>query len=94
MSTVPYRVNVPTFGDWGFTMATGRANATEAEMRATLDVYELRVPTKFLNGPAMQAATRFEKGILPEDLSTVAVNRRVRPTILAAYDKAWKATDD
>ncbi len=94
LSTVPYRVNVPTFGDWGFTMATRPADATEDEMRARLDAYEPKIPTRFLNGPAMQAATRFEKGVLPDDLSTVVVNRRVRPTILAAYDKAWKETED
>lgn len=92
-ATVPYRINVPTFGDWGFTMAMRESDATPDGMRAHLDAYEPNVPTRILNRDAMQAATRFEKGILDDALVQAQVNRLVRPTILAAYDKSWKESD-
>jgi len=93
LSVVPYRVNVPTFGDWGFTMATRREERSAKQMRDALDAFEPRVPTRILNRDAMQAATRFEKGILDDASTKASVNRLMRPTILAAYDKSWKASD-
>lgn len=89
-ATVPYRTNVPTFGDWGFVIAMRDSVTTPDAMLRTLDMFEPRVPTRHLNRDAMQAAIRFEKGILPDDPSRITPSSLLRPTVLDAYDSAWR----
>lgn len=89
-STVPYRANVPTFGDWGFMLGERAEMATADEIVAELDRFEPAVPTRYLNRAAMQASLRFEKGIFPDDHTQVQASRLLRPTVLAAYESAWR----
>lgn len=89
-ATVPYRANVPTFGDWGFVLAQRSELATSEQLVSVLDDYEPAVPTRHLNRAAMQAGLRFEKGILPENPTQVKASRLLQPTVLAAYESAWR----
>ena len=89
-AVVPYRTNVPTFGDWGFLLAAPGEATTAGELFAALDRFEPAVPTRHLNRAAMQASLRFEKGIFPDDPAQVPASRLLRPTVLAAYEAAWR----
>lgn len=91
LATVPYRTNVPTFGDWGFVVAMPAAMTSAELIRRRLDAFEPDVPTRYLNREAMQAAIRFEKGIFPDDPASVPPSLLLRPTVLAAYESAWRS---
>jgi spermidine synthase len=93
LATLPYRVYVPSFGDWGFNLAVREGHLDPKQLAQRLDRFEPRVPTRFLNNAAMQAATRFEKGIFPDDPSGVPVSRLVRPAVFDAYQRAWDGVD-
>lgn len=89
-SVVPYRTNVPTFGDWGFLLAQRADESAVDGIAAKLESFNPDVPTRHLNRAAMQASLRFEKGIFPDDPTQVSVSRLLRPTVLAAYETAWR----
>ncbi len=78
--TAPYTVNVPSFGPWGFVLASDRA----------IDPASLAidVPTRFLNAAALPAMF-----VLPKDVQgqTVEVNRLARPIIVKYQaDRRWE----
>lgn len=90
LSVLPYRINVPSFGDWGFNLAVREDHLSPEELQARLDQFEERTELHVLNRDAMQAATRFEKGIFPESPDDLAVSRLIHPTVHEAYKQAWK----
>lgn len=90
LAVVPYRTNVPTFGDWGFLIGMPDTTASADAIWRKLDRSEPIVPTRHLNRAAMQASIRFEKGILPDDPASIEPSRLLRPTVLAAYESAWR----
>ncbi|MCL4514745.1 MAG: polyamine aminopropyltransferase [Firmicutes bacterium] len=53
LSAVGYHVNVPSFGDWGFTLASNR--------RLRLDKLHVIAPTRFLDDQGLRAAFTFGK---------------------------------
>jgi len=93
LDPLPYRVNVPTFGDWGFNIAVREGHMNSAQLQERLDRFEPPVHTDFLNNSAMVAATRFEKGIFPENPALLPVSRLVRPAVYEAYQRAWTGVD-
>lgn len=88
LTTVPYRVNVPSFGDWGFHLAQRKAFASRQILWERLNGYHPSVKTRFLNNPAIQAAIRWEKGMWDTGEKRV-VSRLARPSIHLAYEKSW-----
>ena len=90
LSALPYRINVPSFGDWGFHVAVRDDHMDPLQMRARLEKFEESVPLAVLNRDAMQAAVRFEKGIFPNEPGDIAVSRLVHPRVYEAYKDAWK----
>jgi spermidine synthase len=90
LSVVPYRINVPSFGDWGFQLGVRKALMSHEQLLERLDAFEEQVPLEVLNRAAIQAATRFEKGILPIDPSDIPISRLLDPVIHEAYKNAWK----
>ncbi len=93
LAPLPYRVNVPTFGDWGFNVAVREGYLSSAQLQEKLDRFQPPVRTDFLNNAAMVAATRFEKGIFPDDPALLPVSRLVRPAVYEAYQRAWTKVD-
>ncbi|HEX9015232.1 MAG TPA: hypothetical protein VF960_04425, partial [Chloroflexota bacterium] len=75
---VPYQVNVPAFGIWGFIMASA----------APLNVAELSFPvhTRFLDAATMKSLVVF-----PLDMQRVQVepNEIMQPVILGYYRDGW-----
>lgn len=78
--TAPYTVDIPSFGPWGFILASQRAIDPSS---LTIDV-----PTRFLNADLIPALF-----VLPKDIQveTVDVNRLARPIIVKYQaDRRWE----
>ncbi|HEX2923352.1 MAG TPA: polyamine aminopropyltransferase [Chloroflexota bacterium] len=75
----PYHAQVPSFGDWGFLLATSRP----------VDPSTLapKVPTRFLDGPT--AATLF---VFPADMPQLqmAPNSLIQPVLPGYYRQGWR----
>jgi len=75
----PYHANVPSFGEWGWVLAT----------RRPLDVaaLQLDVPTRFLTAETLPGLFAF-----PADLTRqqVEVNQLDRPVITTYYERGWR----
>lgn len=78
--TVPYRADVPSFGDWGFVMASD-VNLDIANSR---DVFS---HSKFLNENMLQPMRIFPKDQLQLD---VEINHIDRPMLLSYYLEGWQ----
>ncbi len=76
---VPYHVNVPSFGDWGFIMASRKKIDPE-----TLHV---TVPTRFLDDRVLRAVFQFGKDTRPTDKPRI--NRLDQPVLYDYYQKGW-----
>ncbi len=76
---VPYHVNVPSFGEWGFVMAS----------RREIDVSKLKpsVPARYLNPAVMSALFEFGEDMKPGP--GVSVNRLDEPLLFRYYQRGW-----
>ncbi len=103
LSVHPYTINVPSFGPWGFVLATRDDVAREGSMPGDAIVSE--VPLKPLLSPmtSLPIPTRFlTPGMLPQlfelpgdiTLGGVDVNRLVHPVIVKYQNNARWATYD
>ncbi|WP_433246409.1 polyamine aminopropyltransferase [Actinomadura nitritigenes] len=81
LATTPYHVDVPSFGDWGFTLAspTGAPPALALSPDAP--------PLRFLDGAVLQAASVFPKDRRSRD---VGVNTLVHPRLVQYEGQEWK----
>lgn len=80
LKPMPYHVHVPSFGEWGFVMAS----------RRPVEPRRLRpsVPTRFLNQEALAAMFGFGRDIGAS--GEVEVNRLDRPVLYIYYQRGWK----
>jgi len=78
--TRPLQVNVPSFGVWGFVLAS----------RAPLDPDRIRLPvaTRYLNAEVLPALFRFGADEGPRD--DVEVNTLFRPVLFEYYRHGWR----
>ncbi|MCP3951583.1 MAG: polyamine aminopropyltransferase [Desulfobacterales bacterium] len=76
---VPFHVNVPSFGEWGFVLA---ARTTIDPQRLTISV-----PTRFLNSARMRAMFSFGKDTRPA--GNIEVNRLEFPVLDEYYKRGW-----
>ncbi|TCW21235.1 polyamine aminopropyltransferase [Dietzia cinnamea] len=67
--TTPYHVHVPTFGDWGFVLASADGDAPDLRLRP--DVGGLR----FLDPGTLEAAGRFGRDVAPMRLEPSTLDR-------------------
>ncbi len=76
---VPYHTNVPSFGDWGFIMAS--------KMPLKPDAIRVSVPTRFLDNPTLKSLFVF-----PRDMSPVAAqpNSLIQPVLPRYYREGWR----
>lgn len=80
LSTTPYHVDVPSFGDWGFVLAT--RSTTGSALALAADAPELR----FLTPTVLGAATVFAPDRLPAD---VEASTLLDPVILEYQRREW-----
>ncbi len=76
---LPYHVNVPSFGEWGFIMAARRPIRPET--------LEVAVPTRFLNTHTLRAMFVFSQDMQPD--REVDINRLDQPVLFEYYKRGW-----
>ncbi|ROO82902.1 spermidine synthase [Actinocorallia herbida] len=79
LRTLPYHVDVPSFGDWGFVMAS----SGEPALKLSDEAPALR----FLDADVLSAAKVFAKDLRRDD---VEANTLVRPVIVGYEDAEWQ----
>jgi spermidine synthase len=80
-ATTPYHVDVPSFGDWGFVLAS--PGEKPPALRLSPEVPDLR----FLDGALLRASTVFPKDRRHRD---VGVNTLVHPRLVEYESQEWK----
>jgi len=78
LKTVPYHVEVPSFGDWGYVMAAAEEPVPAMPSGAP--------ETRFLDGDVLEAATVFAKDLRRTD---VEENTLIKPVIVGYEDSEW-----
>jgi spermidine synthase len=81
LAITPYHVDVPTFGDWGFVLATAGTLAPTP----TLDAPG---PLRFLTSDELRAAVIFPRDRAPRDMPTSTL---IEPRILSYSQSEWAA---
>ena len=76
MNVLPYHLQVPAFGDWGFNMAS--------KMQLKKDI-SFDVETKYLSEENVSALFMFGKDEISTD---VEINRLTKPVLMQYYNKA------
>ena len=78
LSVIPYHINVPSFGDWGFCLAS----LTEIDVTRI----SLSVPTRFLNDQIMRSLFVF-----PEDRQPLKtrINRLDNQILVEYYNRGY-----
>jgi len=76
---LPYHVHVPSFGEWGFVLASRRALAPQRLSPS--------VPTRFLNPGALAAMFSFGENVLTT--GEVEINRLDHPILYTYYRRGW-----
>lgn len=77
-SVLPYHLQVPSFGDWGFNMASRNELSKDSE---------ITVPTKYLTSENAEAMFIFGKD---EVVTDVEVNSLSKPVLIEYYSEAVK----
>lgn len=75
----PYHAQIPSFGDWGFVMASSAAK--------NINNPSISVETKFLDKSNFASLFVFEKDIQSENIE---INQLDKPTLLNYYLKGWR----
>ncbi|MBT8420418.1 MAG: polyamine aminopropyltransferase [Gammaproteobacteria bacterium] len=81
-----YHQNVPSFGEWGWTIAT-RRGASPRNRLAALET--LPIDTPWLTKPLMLATFEFSRGFF-DDLATVQVNRLGSMVAYRYHQRDWE----
>ncbi|YCM46324.1 polyamine aminopropyltransferase [Verrucomicrobiaceae bacterium 227] len=89
-SVVPLHANVPSFGDWGWWLATPDSQRSPADLKQALaDIQSFDIPTRYLTRDTLLAATVFS----PQSLETSFndITTLDDPAIFRHYLNAWKS---
>jgi spermidine synthase len=85
-NTLPYHDNVPSFGDWGWLIAS-RHLSTQA-LQDDLQEVKFQVGTRYLSEEVFQSSLVFGKGALTAKNS--GINTLMEPVLLRYYqDESW-----
>jgi spermidine synthase len=87
-SVLPYRMNIPSFGDWGYYLAWTHSPSVEQVKTALKEVKNFSVDTQFITPEVLVASLAFGKGELA--IEEPCVNTLMQPCLLHHYvDKSW-----
>lgn len=86
---LPYRQNIPSFGDWGFHLAwTSRVDHTEVKNKLS-KITDFKVDTDYVTPELMMASFAFGKGELTS--KTNCINTLMFPCLLTNYTNySWQ----
>ncbi|MTI68548.1 MAG: polyamine aminopropyltransferase [Firmicutes bacterium] len=79
--TTGYHLNVPSFGDWGFTLASNKDFSKEK--------IKLKIPTQYLNNEIINSLFTFSKDTKLK--KEIEINSLTNPVLLNYYQKAWNS---
>ena len=79
---LPYKVPMPTFGLWGFHMAS--KSLSRDSLFHKLEGFKTLVPCQYINQQAVQSATRWDKKTFQLE-SQVKVHSLLKPSLTRAY---------
>lgn len=87
--TIPYRENIPSFGEWGYFLAWKDGRTVDDIKRTMKQVQEFEVETDYITPELMLASTAFGRHELKS--SETCVNSLMEPCILDIYVKdSWQ----
>jgi len=81
LNVIPYHIQVPSFGDWGFQLASKK--------KIKIDDIKLSVDTKFLNEENIQGIFLFAEDE-KADKDKLITNTLSRPQLITYYSEAEK----
>lgn len=88
LSTLPYRQNIPSFGDWGYYLAWAGGSDIDSKRRQLSGLAGFEVETSFITPELLAASFAFGKGELVA--SSPCVNTLMEPCLLHHYvDRSW-----
>ncbi|MEH0020946.1 MAG: polyamine aminopropyltransferase [Desulfobacter sp.] len=86
-SVFPYHENVPSFGDWGWYLAT-RPGFKKTDVKKRIARMSIEVPTRFLTPEVFRRQLVFGKGAL--DTAREEINTIIFPVLLTLYNhESW-----
>jgi spermidine synthase len=88
--SLPYRQNVPSFGEWGWYLAWRDARTPEEMKGRVHNLAELPVMTSYLTPETMRGAFAFGKGLLEIRGEDIKPNTKLQPVLLEYYQRDWK----
>lgn len=87
--TLPYRQNVPSFGEWGWHLSW-RDSVRREEMLARIEALDrLPVRTSYMTKETMKGAFAFGVGWLDSE-QEVLPNTKLQPVLLHYYQRDWR----
>lgn len=85
---LPYRQNIPSFGDWGYYLAWSHKTTPAAMKNKLTTLPRFSVEPEFLTTELLAAAFAFGKGELSTD--DTCINTIMQPCLLTRYvDQSW-----
>ena len=88
-SVLPYRQNIPSFGDWGYYLAWSTEKSPQDIKEKLAILTKFSVETDFITPELMMASFAFGKGELSS--TTQCVNTIMHPCLLTQYtDYSWQ----
>ncbi|PID43131.1 MAG: spermidine synthase [Proteobacteria bacterium] len=85
---IPYRQNIPSFGDWGFFLAWRSEVTEKTRVQAIKEVDHFDVETTFITPELMVASLAFGKGELHS--SAPCINTLMHPCLVQHYNEySW-----
>jgi len=81
-----YHQNVPSFGEWGWTIASKRGQVPSQRLA---DVQQLQIPTRWITAPLLKAAFIFNKDFYDE-MDEVKINYLGSNVLYQYHQQAWE----
>ena len=78
-NVIPYHVYVPSFGDWGFMLATNNT--------IRVNEIDIKVPSQFIDNETAKNAFKLEKDVQRENIEPSTLDR---PKVLDYYLQGWR----
>ncbi len=87
-SVLPYRQNIPSFGDWGYYLAwVGDEEPQQLKKRLT-EIVDFDVSTEFITPELLAASFAFGRGELVSE--NLCINTLMQPCLLTQYvERSW-----
>ncbi|MDP9432764.1 MAG: polyamine aminopropyltransferase, partial [Actinomycetota bacterium] len=82
LAVVPYHVDVPSFGNWGFVLAGHKPPARPLRVSP-----EVAAELRFLDAGVLASATAFPRDVQPQDVDITTLDR---PRILDYTRQGWR----